>query len=194
MRTILKLLFIFVVALAAGLGSAWYMIEEGSALTTSQIGPWSVWRSAGKPDADPYTIAYMARAGRLPINATTALYFFAEKDSEGVTLDSQCEYIIEGQPINSAWWSLAVYDGTGRLIPNKANRHSFNRTDVARRADGSYRIVLAQSARPGNWLPSARQGSLKLVLRAYSLRDAERVVDTGSDPMSLPTIKKVICK
>lgn len=184
----------FLGALVIGLGSAWYMIEEGSALTTSQIGPWSVWRSAGKPDADPYTIAYMARAGRLPINATTALYFFAERDNDGAALESRCEYVIDGKPINSAWWSLAAYDGTGRLIPNKAGRHSFNRTDVARRADGSFRIVLARSARPGNWLPSAQQGTLKLVLRAYSLRDAERIVGSGTNELSLPTIRKVVCK
>lgn len=170
------------------------MIEEGSALTTSRIGPWSVWRSAGKPDADPYTIAYMARAGRLPINATTALYFFADSDSNGALLESRCEYVIEGRPINSAWWSLAVYDGTGRLIPNKAGRHSFNRTDVARRADGSYRIVLAKRARPGNWLPSSQQGSLKLVLRAYNLQDAERIDETGGNQLNLPTIRKVVCK
>lgn len=194
MRALLNLLFVFVVALIFGLGSAWYMIEEGSALTTSRIGPWSVWRSAGKPDADPYTIAYMARAGRLPINATTALYFFADSDSNGALLESRCEYVIEGQPINSAWWSLAVYDGTGRLIPNKAGRHSFNRTDVARRADGSYRIVLARRARPGNWLPSSQQGSLKLVLRAYNLQDAERIDETGGNQLNLPTIRKVVCK
>lgn len=172
------------------------MIEEGSALTTSHIGPWSVWRSAGKPDADPYTIAYMARAGRLPVNATTALYFFAETDETGAQLESRCEYVIEGQPINSEWWSLAVYDGTGRLIPNKAGRHSFNRTDVARRTDGSFRIVLARSARPGNWLPSAQLGSLKLVLRAYGLRDTEKALDPGinQSQRDLPTIRKVVCK
>lgn len=194
MKSLLNYLFIFLAALVLGLGSAWYMIENGSALTTSRIGPWSVWRSAGKPDADPYTIAYMARAGRLPINASTALYFFADKDSDGESLESNCEYVIEGKPINSAWWSLAAYDGTGRLIPNKAGRHSFNRTDVARRADGSYRIVLARNARPGNWLPSAQQGSLRLVLRAYSLQDMERIVDSDANQFNLPTIRKVVCR
>lgn len=194
MRTILNLLFIFVASLAIGLGSAWYMIEEGSALTTSQVGPWSVWRLAGKPDADPYTKAYMARAGRLPINATTALYFFAESDETGALLQSECEYVVEGRPLNAAWWSLAVYDGTGRLIPNKADRHSFNRTDVARRADGSFRIVLARSARPGNWLPSAQQGTLRLVLRAYGLRDANSILSPQIAEDNLPTIRKVLCK
>ena len=66
------MLLIFVLALLLGLSTAWYMIEEGSALTTSRVGPWTVWRSAGKPDADPYTKAHMARAGRLPITATRA--------------------------------------------------------------------------------------------------------------------------
>lgn len=194
MRSLLNALIVFMVALFLGLGSAWYMIDEGSALTTSRVGPWSVWRSAGKPDADPYTKAYMARAGRLPINATSALYFFADSDETGGSLRSKCEYVVEGRPINSAWWSLAVYDGTGRLIPNKAGRHSFNRTDVARRADGSFRIVLARSARPGNWLPSAEQGTLRLVLRAYGLRDADSILDPGMAAHNLPTIRKVVCQ
>lgn len=193
MRSLLNLLFIFIIALILGLSSAWYMIEEGSALTTSRVGPWSVWRSAGKPDADPYTKAHMARAGRLPITATSALYFFADGDETGNSLLSSCEYVVEGRPLNAAWWSLAVYDGTGRLIPNKAGRHSFNRTDVARRADGSFRIVLARSARPGNWLPTAEQGSLKLVLRAYDLRDADSVLDKAAAERGLPTIRKVVC-
>ena len=193
MRSLLNLLFIFIIALILGLGSAWYMIEEGSALTTSRVGPWSVWRSAGKPDADPYTKAHMARTGRLPITATSALYFFADGDETGNSLLSTCEYVVEGRPLNAAWWSLAVYDGTGRLIPNKADRYSFNRTDVARRVDGSFRIVLAQSARPGNWLPTAEQGSLKLVLRAYDLRDADSVLDKAAAERGLPTIRKVVC-
>jgi len=192
-RSLLNLIFIFIIALILGLGSAWYMIEEGSALTTSRVGPWSVWRSAGKPDADPYTKAHMARAGRLPITATSALYFFADGDETGNSLLSTCEYVVEGRPLNAAWWSLAVYDGTGRLIPNKAGRHSFNRTDVARRADGSFRIVLARSARPGNWLPTAAEGSLKLVLRAYDLRDADSVLDKAAAERGLPTIRKVVC-
>jgi len=192
-RSLLNLLFIFIIALILGLGSAWYMIDEGSALTTSRVGPWSVWRSAGKPDADPYTKAHMARAGRLPITATSALYFFADGDETGNSLLSTCEYVVEGRPLNAAWWSLAVYDGTGRLIPNKADRYSFNRTDVARRVDGSFRIVLAQSARPGNWLPTAEQGSLKLVLRAYDLRDADSVLDKAAAERGLPTIRKVVC-
>lgn len=185
---------VFILALILGLGSAWYMIEEGSALTTSHVGPWSVWRSAGKPNADPYTKAHMARAGRLPITATSALYFFATGDETGAQLSSDCEYVVEGRPLNAAWWSLAIYDGTGRLIPNKADRHSFNRTDVARRADGSFRIVLARSARPGNWLPTTKQGSLKLMLRAYDLRDADSVLDKAAAERGLPTIRKILCR
>ena len=194
MRSLLNILMVFILALILGLGSAWYMIEEGSALTTSRVGPWSVWRSAGKPDADPYTKAHMARAGRLPITATSALYFFANGDETGAQLSSDCEYVVEGQPLNAAWWSLAIYDGSGRLIPNKADRYSFNRTDVARRADGSFRIVLARSARPGNWLPTAKQGSLKLMLRAYDLRDADSVLDKAAAERGLPTIRKILCR
>ena len=136
----------------------------------------------------------MARAGRLPITSTSALYFFADSDDSGTPMTTNCEYVIDGQPLNTAWWSLAAYDGSGRLMPNKANRYSFNRTDVARRADGSFRIVLARSARPGNWLPTAKQGSMKLVLRAYGLREATSVLNKEASTRGLPTIRKVVCQ
>src|SRR5690606_40202050 len=58
---------IFAVALILGIGSAWYMIEHGSLLTTARIGPWKSWLSEGNPNADPYTRAHLARSGRLPL-------------------------------------------------------------------------------------------------------------------------------
>lgn len=194
MPSIAYFLAVFGMSLVLGLGSAWYMIEEGSALTTRYIGPWSVWRAAGKPDADPYTKAHMARTGHLPITSTSALYYFAETDQSGARLRSRCEYTIDGQPLNAAWWSLALYDGSGRLIPNKANRHAFNRGDIIRRSDGSFRIVLAQKARPGNWLPTPEEGSLKLILRVYGPRESDPLAKGRNLEENLPVVRKASCE
>ena len=65
----------FAVALVLGIGSAWYMIERGSPLTTVRAGPWKSWLSEGNPNADPYTRAHLARSGRLPLTSTAARYF-----------------------------------------------------------------------------------------------------------------------
>lgn len=194
MRTLLILVVGFLLALSVGLGSTWYMIARGSPLTTGQFGPWSVWFEAGNPEADPYTKAYLARSGRLPITSTNALYYFARTDDSGQPLRASCDYVIDGKPINAAWWSLAVYDTAGRLIPNKAGRHSFSRTDIVRQADGSFRIVLSSAARPGNWLPTGDSETVQLVLRVYGPRDFNATV--GGDPVErhLPEIQMVGCK
>lgn len=194
MRTVVTSILAFIVALTLGLGSAWYMIAEGSPLTTGHIGPWSVWYSAGNPAPDPYTRAYQARIGRLPITTTNALYFYASTDGAGKTLRSDCDYIIEGRPINAMWWSLALYDGAGRLIANKARRHAFSRNDVLRRPDGAFRIALAPTARSGNWLPSGDRESLQLVLRVYGPRHFNDAIQGRLLERRLPTITKGDCR
>ncbi len=55
MRSLAYFIGTFVVALMLGIGSAWYMIERGSPLTTTKVGPWASWISEGNPNADPYT-------------------------------------------------------------------------------------------------------------------------------------------
>lgn len=194
MRTLVATILAFIAALALGLGSAWYMVAEGSPLTTGQTGPWSVWYAAGNPEPDPYTKAYQARTGRLPITTTSALYFYASTDAAGQPLRSGCDYTIDGQPINAMWWSLAVYDGTGRLIANEAKRHAFSRTDILRRPDGSFRIALAPSARPGNWLPSGEAKKLQLVLRVYGPRSFNDMIEGRLLERRLPVITKGVCR
>ena len=41
MRTLLEVIMLFVVALLIGTGTAQYMIERGSPLTTEKVGPWA---------------------------------------------------------------------------------------------------------------------------------------------------------
>ncbi|MEC9368569.1 MAG: DUF1214 domain-containing protein [Pseudomonadota bacterium] len=184
----------FVTALALGLGSGWYLIEQGSSLTTARIGPWSVWLAAGRPGADPYTVAHVARSGRLPITSTNAMYFFARTDSEGEQLLANCEYAISGPRLEVTWWSLAVYDLAGRLISNKAERYSFSKTDALSATDGSYRIVLSRTARAGNWLPTGEAKRLQLVLRVYGPHpwtDSSGATDASA---LLPEIRKLRCQ
>lgn len=194
MRSLLTFITAFVLALSLGLGSAWYMIANGSPLTTGHIGSWSVWYAVGNPDADPYTKAYLARTGRLPITSTSALYYHATEDESGEPLVSECDYVIDGEPIDAAWWSLAVYTGTGRLIPNKAGRYSFNKNDIIRRANGAFRITLASSARAGNWLPTADSEELQLVLRVYGPRNNNNTVKGRLLEQFLPSVQKMECK
>lgn len=186
----------FAVALILGIGSAWYMIEHGSMLTTARIGPWKSWLSEGNPNADPYTRAHLARSGRLPLTSTAARYFVASSDSRGSSLSAGCEYAIVGLPLNARWWSIALYDEYGSLVPNPSERYSFNSEETIRRADGGFRINLSRNARPENWLPSGTDPSrsLMLVLRVYGSRDTD-ISGIGQIPYErLPKIERIRCE
>jgi len=186
----------FAVALILGIGSAWYMIERGSMLTTTRIGPWTSWLSEGNPNADPYTRAHLARSGRLPLTSTAARYFAASTDSSGGRLSAGCEYTIAGAPLNARWWSIALYDSRGSIVPNPSNRYSFNSEEAIRRSDGSYEIHVSQKARPGNWLPNGDDPdrNLTLLLRVYGPRETD-VSGIGQIPAeSLPKIELKRCE
>lgn len=195
MRSLVYFVATFVVALILGIGSAWYMIERGSPLTTTKVGPWDGWISAGNPNADYYTRAHVARSGRLPLTSTVARYFVARSDSAGGALTADCAYLITGRPLNARWWSIAVYDEYGGLIANPSDRYSFNSEEMLRHADGSYRVNLARSARPENWLPSGTADQrLMLMLRIYSPRETD-AAGIGLIPGDrLPKIERLSCE
>ncbi|MBQ0817358.1 MAG: DUF1214 domain-containing protein [Hyphomicrobiaceae bacterium] len=186
----------FAVALILGIGSAWFMIERGSRLTTERFGPWQSWLSEGNPNADPYTRAHLARSGRLPLTSTVARYFVARTDDGGRGLSSGCEYSIVGSALNARWWSLAVYDEYGSLIANPSNRYSFNSEEAIRRADGTFRVNLSRQARPENWLPGGAgpDRDLVLLLRVYGSRDTDINGIGQVPPDRLPKIRRVRCE
>lgn len=186
----------FAVALILGIGSAWYMIEHGSALTTTRVGPWKSWLAEGNPSADPYTRAHLARSGRLPLTSTAARYFSATTDSNGSDLSASCEYLLTGGALNARWWSIALYDSYGSLVPNPSKRYSFNSESAIRDSQGGYEIHIARTARPGNWLPSGDDSgkSLSLLLRVYGLRDTDISGIGQVSPESLPKIERLKCE
>jgi hypothetical protein len=195
MRTLAYFVGAFLAALILGIGSAWYMIDRGSPLTTTKVGPWEGWIDEGNPNADHYTRAHVARSGRLPLTSTVARYFIARKDSTGAALSSNCEYIVVGAPLNAPWWSLTLYDQYGGLIANPSSRYSFNSEELLRHSDGSFRINLARNARPENWLPTGPADQrLVLMLRVYGPRETD-VSGTGLVPhQRLPKIERKACE
>jgi hypothetical protein len=192
-KAILNLVVLLGVSLVGGLGSAWYMIEGGSRLSSRSFGPWVTWPTAGRPDADPYTRAHIARNGLLPLSSTSELTFRAKTDSRGARLTSACDYAVVMQEFDPTWWGLAVYDGQGRLVANAADRHAFNSSTAMRELDGRTVITLARDARPGNWLPSGRSSRIILALSVEDARWANAVHDGGT-PRSMPQIVRTACR
>lgn len=192
-KVLFKLAVLIALALGGGLGSAWYMIEAGSRLSTRTFGPWVVWSAAGRPDADPYTRAHIVRNGLLPLSSTLELAFRAKTDSSGGRLTSACDYAVVMEEFDPAWWSLTVFDGQGRLIANAAERHAFSSTTAMREPDGRTVITLARDARPGNWLPSGRGSRVVLVLTVQDANWAAAIHDGGA-PKTVPEIVRTGCR
>ena len=180
-------------AIGGGLGSAWYMMEAGSRLSTRSFGPWTTWSAAGRPDADPYTRAHTIRNALLPLASTLELTFRAKADSRGGRLHAGCEYVIVMDPLDNAWWSLAAFDGQGRLIQNTAERYAFTSDSAMREPDGRAIITLARDARPGNWLPSGSASRINLVLTVQDPAYAAAVHE-GRPVKPLPDIQRMSCR
>ena len=180
--------------ISIGMISAWYMIEKGSSLTTSRAGSWILWKHDGNIGADPYTLAHMARNGRLPITSSNALYFTATHDSEGERIATDCDYVLEGKPLDTDWWSLALYTPDGRSVRNSENRTSINSTSILRFADGGYEIHLAPKARPGNWIQISGEQKLTLMLRLYGIRATKDAKRSDNIEKNLPVIRRLDCR
>ena len=185
--------------LFAGLGSSWHFIRYGAPFTTETIGPWVTWPAAGLRNGDPYTRARVNRYGILPLSGRIAATFEARFDSGGGRLHSSCEYTIRSQPIKASWWSIAVFDGGGLLIPNPAKRYGFDSSTIILRPDGSFVISLAREARAGNWLPVGGAGRLTLVLTLLQPERDDPEISSGSAGVAksgfeLPDIQKVKCR
>lgn len=179
------------VALVLGLGSAWLGVTHGSSLVVTSAGPWRAWTQAGRPDADPYTKARMARGGLLPIVSGSAVEFVATADSDGDTLSSACIYEVAVQPIQALWWSIAIADGDGQRIANVAQRYAYNSQNLAVMPDGALRIAIGQAPQPGNWLPSGDAGALRLTLTMFRPLGLDR--DGTIREEIMPRISRVDC-
>jgi hypothetical protein len=183
-----------VIALGFGVWSSWVMVERGSALITRTTGAWVLWVNAGRPDADPYTRAHFSRLGSLPLSSTAIYTWEARNDDEGQKLHSSCEYALQGDGLEGDWWSLAVFDDRGNLIPNPSDRYAYNASTIALGPDGSYIVTLARDARPGNWLPTSGAGRLVLVLTRPAPRPNATPTEVQAAYRGLPAIRRIACR
>jgi hypothetical protein len=187
---LIDLAIVIVVATVIGFTSAWYAVEQGPLFGAVKVGEWTAWPAAGSPEADPYSLAVLARTGEVPLGAGEGLSFSAETDSDSEPLSGQCRYEIVGQTPAARMWTLTAYDREGRLMVNAARRSGFHSGEVLRRPDGSFVIDVSPDVRPGNWLPVGRVDSFRLVLRLYDtpLTTGGRLTD-----LVMPEIRREDC-
>ena len=185
--------FVFYLILGAviGLGSAWYLLEQGISLDAIHKGPWILRTDAGQPVADPYTSAFIARSGHIPMRMEGALYLRADTAGDGAPLSGTCDYTVEGTALSGAWWSVALHLPDGELYENPARRHSFTHLNLVFDDSGTYRISVTPQARPGNWLPSPPDQNFVLMLRVHG-PDPDYVKTPDSVPA--PVIRTETCR
>jgi hypothetical protein len=190
MRFLIDLAVAIVIAAVVGIGSAWIAVDRGRLFGAVSVGPWTAWPLEGSADADPYSLAMLARTGEVPLGAGEGLSFTAQKDGAGELLSGKCTYEIKGETPAARLWTLTAYDSTGRLMVNLAHRPGFHSREILRNADGTFAIVVSAGVEPGNWLPIGVVDRFQLIFRLY---DTPLATGGQITSLSMPAIRKVSC-
>ncbi len=194
MSRILLWILAGLLGLAIGAGSALAMAGLLPGVADEPGGTVDVagWRSdfaIGSVAADPYTRARIARHGLLALARSEAVYFTRARDEAGRPLSERCTYRLSGGAMPARWWSVTLYDGSGRLPMNDDAALSIDATRVG---PGPWRATIAPT-RPatGPWISSRKAGRFDLTLRLY-VPDPALFAAPGRtlDP---PTIRRLSC-
>jgi hypothetical protein len=188
----LQIIYVLVLAAVTGLGTASHALRGQPPLGKVQIGAWTVWPRIGSRDIDPYARAVLARGAHLPLGLGEGLTLVADRDQNGRGLDAACRYRISGILPPARGWTLTLSDKDGQALPEGRTRTGFSDAEVTRSEDGQLAMVLAQDARPGDWLPLPESGAFTLVLRLYDTP----VSGTASElsARQLPTVERQGCR
>jgi hypothetical protein len=190
-RLLIGTLFALAVAAAVGLGATYLALTRGAAFGALTIGSWTAWPKTGTADADPYARATIARTGQLPVALGDGVSFTAQTDDSGKLLDGRCDIVLSGVTPAARFWTLTLYNSEGGLVTNSVERYGFSSQEIVRHADGSFEIVVAPRANPGNWLPTGGSERYALVLRFYDT--AVGVSTKAGRELPMPSITNRSC-
>jgi hypothetical protein len=190
LRFIFHLLLGATLALAIGFGLSWFALTDGRLFGAMQIGPWVAWRQVGASAPDPYTRAFIARAGTLQLGQSEGLHFVATQDSNGDSLDRACRYRIEGPTPTATFWTLSALDEAGVNIARPDGEIALHSARLARNNNGQAVIYVSKTLSPYNWLEITGQGPFSLALTFY---DVALFAGVGSSNEGLPGIVKESC-
>lgn len=188
----LAVLGVVTLGVVTGVLSARTAVERAPGFDRVRLGVWEARPSEGTTEADPYSAATHARTGRVPLAGGEVLLFLADTDSSGAALDPRCDYRLVGQTAPARLWTLVALDDRLRLVDAGHGRHGLSSRQVLRRPDGTMEITAAARARPGNWLPTARDADgMVLALRLY---DTPLTTGTGVANVPMPEIVRETCR
>ncbi|MET0258348.1 MAG: DUF1214 domain-containing protein [Methylobacterium sp.] len=191
MRFLVLTLLVIAIALGLGSWSAAYVLDRFESADTLVVGAWHADRTAGAPDADPYSKARLARSGNLGLGLGEGVAFQARTDSQGRELRRECTYRLEGAYPPARVATLAAYDfGGGLIAPGEGRPDRLVSLDWMREDDNSAVLRVSSQAQPGNWLATAGDGGFVLALTFY---DSPISTDSGAAPIAMPLIVRTGC-
>lgn len=190
MRFIVHLLSLVVIALGLGFGLSYYTLTDGRIFAARSTGAWATWPDVGAANPDPYTKAFLARQGILQLGDSEGNQFVAETDENGLKLNPNCTYLLDGEtPIASLWTLTAVdYEGKNILASNEALY--LDNSHIARSGDGTIVINVSKTLQPQNWLEISGDVPFRLILTLY---DTAAFSDIGARELVLPAVLNKGC-
>ena len=192
MKLALKVFLALFIALVLGVGSAFYVLSSPGTAKFGSIsnGPWTTSLTLGSRSQGMYEKAVVAKMGLFALNKEETIYYTAFSDSSGEGLRTGSRYRIDGEELDTRWWSLTVYGSDNFLIPNPHKRYAYAMNNVAREDGGRYTILLSKSQQEGNWLPLGEKDQpFSLTLRLYN--PSQKVYE-NLDTIKLPRIIKEV--
>ena len=162
------------------------------------------WRVNPKMDLanNPTQRASIALGGLFALRESEVLYFAANIDSDGNTLNSKYDYELVGKAPDARYWSFTMYGKDHYLVPNEAKQFGYNLetidyeyapTDVGdetiKNQKSYYQIILSNKKQAKNWLPSPKKPeNFVITLRLYN--PAPSVYNNLAN-CPLPSIRKI---
>lgn len=190
-RDLSTLLFGAAVALLLGIVSAVWATARYPLLGELEINGWNANPSVGANSPDPYSQAFFARSGGLPLAAAEGLAFVRGSDDDGDALNARCTYAVEGDTPGARLWTLTVLrDGEPVQPPETGIPVTLHSGAILRFRDGDFDIRIAPLPQPGNWLYAGASGPFQLALSLY---DTSIASDTGLSDLRMPAISKLGC-
>jgi hypothetical protein len=190
MRAAFGLFLTVALAVALGLWTAFLAVRSPAPIDAITLGAWQAWPNAGTADVDPYSRARLARTGEIPLGSGEGLTLLAQTDDSGAALRSRCEYLVEGQTPPARLWTLAIEDLNGRVSKLGDEFAAISSDVLLRDADGGFRIALAPTPKPGNWVPTSGTSQFRVVVRLY---DTSARVVTALTTLTMPRLVRERC-
>lgn len=192
MRLVL-ILIVVILGLAAGLGLTAFSIGSGAPYLVRQVQGWEFSPRIGSTDIDPYARARLFSEGELPLASGEGYALRARRDADGMLLEQRCHYRLASPFPTSRYWTVALTDPSGRVVPNLSERTGFTSAEIIRSHEGHFTIEIAPEPQAGNWLPTGRKGErFELALRFYETPLAATA--TLLDTRLMPTLRKIGCE